>query len=127
MKDAAENFEVIFVSCDRDSEAFNRYFSRMPWLALPYNVTRHRWWFKIEELPSSAVIGPSDKGKVTTNEGTKLVWEYGSDGFPFTSERINLVKNQREVDEQNQTLSSVLGFTNFLISNNGNQVRKQKT
>ena len=31
------NFEIVFVSWDRDEESFKEYFNTMPWLALPYD------------------------------------------------------------------------------------------
>jgi nucleoredoxin len=33
---AGKSFQVVFVSSDRDEEAFKEYFAEMPWLALPY-------------------------------------------------------------------------------------------
>lgn len=32
----AKNFEIIFVSSDRNENEFNEYYSKMPWLALEY-------------------------------------------------------------------------------------------
>ena len=34
------NFEVIFVSLDKDINEFNEYFSKMPWKSLPYNINK---------------------------------------------------------------------------------------
>ena len=31
-----ENFEIVFISSDRDDESFQEYFKEMPWLALPF-------------------------------------------------------------------------------------------
>lgn len=31
------DFEIVFVSSDRDEPSFNEYYSEMPWLALPYS------------------------------------------------------------------------------------------
>jgi thiol-disulfide isomerase/thioredoxin len=33
---SGRKFQVIFVSCDRDKESFDSYFSKMPWLAIPF-------------------------------------------------------------------------------------------
>lgn len=33
----AKNFEIVFVSSDRDTESFNGYFGEMPWLALSFD------------------------------------------------------------------------------------------
>ncbi len=32
-----DNFDIVFVSSDRDSTSFDDYFKEMPWLALPYS------------------------------------------------------------------------------------------
>ena len=37
MKDAGKQFEVIFLSSDRDNESFQGYLSEMPWYALPFD------------------------------------------------------------------------------------------
>jgi len=34
---SAKGFEVVFVSSDRDAEAFSEYYGEMPWLALPFD------------------------------------------------------------------------------------------
>ena len=31
-----ENFEIVFLSSDRDQSSFDDYYKEMPWLALPY-------------------------------------------------------------------------------------------
>jgi thiol-disulfide isomerase/thioredoxin len=33
---SGRKFQIIFVSCDRDKQSFDSYFSKMPWLAIPY-------------------------------------------------------------------------------------------
>lgn len=33
-------FEIVFVSWDKDENAFTEYFATMPWLALPFGVNR---------------------------------------------------------------------------------------
>ncbi|CAA0818251.1 Probable nucleoredoxin 1 [Striga hermonthica] len=37
-----DKFEVIFISADQDDESFNSYFSKMPWLAVPFSDTKTR-------------------------------------------------------------------------------------
>ena len=32
-----DKLEIVFVSSDRDEDAFDEYFDSMPWLCLPYN------------------------------------------------------------------------------------------
>ncbi|XP_054112942.1 nucleoredoxin isoform X2 [Callithrix jacchus] len=42
IKEAGQNFEIIFVSADRSEESFKQYFSEMPWLAVPYTDEARR-------------------------------------------------------------------------------------
>jgi len=35
--DRGQHFEVVYVSADKDKEAFDQYFGGMPWLAVPYD------------------------------------------------------------------------------------------
>ena len=50
--------------------------------------------------------------------------EYGVDAYPFSSERIDFLKEQEEEAKRNQTLTSILvsSSQNYLLSNDGNQV-----
>ncbi|KAK0571279.1 hypothetical protein LWI29_013567 [Acer saccharum] len=78
------DFEVIFVSLDNDQESFNKYYSEMPWLTLPYDDRREaslRRTFKSKRIPHLAAVGPN--GKILTNEAKELVLFMGSDAYPF--------------------------------------------
>ena len=37
---ASKNFEVVFVSSDRDQKSFDEYYGEMPWLAVPRRSCR---------------------------------------------------------------------------------------
>ena len=41
-------FDIVYLSWDREEEAFDEYFDKMPWLALPFNE---------KELPKVCTIG----------------------------------------------------------------------
>lgn len=121
------DFEVVFVSSDRDDESFNGYFSKMPWLAIPFSDSdtrkRLKELFKVRGIPHLVVI--DSDGKVATENGTTVVMEHGVDGYPFTLERINVLKEEEEAAKRNQTLSSILvsRSRNYVVSNNENQVK----
>ncbi|XP_048322845.2 probable nucleoredoxin 1 [Ziziphus jujuba] len=120
------NFEVVFISSDRDDESFKNYLSEMPWLAIPFSDldTRKRLkeLFKVRGIPNLVIF--DENGHVSTEKGTRIVTEYGVDAYPFTPERINFLKEQEEAAKQNQTLSSILvsSSRDYLISNDGKQV-----
>ena len=40
VKEAGKNFEIIFVSSDRDEGGFKEYWGSMPWLAIPFGDKR---------------------------------------------------------------------------------------
>jgi len=71
LKEAGKDFEIIFVSSDRDENAFNEYFGEMPWLALPFSKRKEKSelseMFGVQGIPTFVVIG-SD-GKTITSEG----------------------------------------------------------
>ncbi|KAK1303030.1 putative nucleoredoxin 1 [Acorus calamus] len=121
------NFEVVFISDDHVEEAFNGYFSKMPWLAMPFSDAsdrdRLKKLFKVRGIPSLVIIDGAT-GKVLTVKGTSLVGNYGSGSYPFTPERLNECQEVEEAARRNQTLKSILvsGSRDFLVSNDGNKV-----
>ncbi|XP_015894781.2 probable nucleoredoxin 1 [Ziziphus jujuba] len=120
------NFEVVFISSDKDDESFKDFFSEMQWLAIPYSDsdTQKRLGdlFNVKVIPSLVIV--DENGHASTEQGTKIVAEYGVDGYPFTPERMKFLKEEEEAAKQNQSLSSVLvsNSTDYLISNNGDRV-----
>eukprot|EP00930_Biecheleria_cincta_P015737 TRINITY_DN1301_c0_g1_i1.p1 TRINITY_DN1301_c0_g1~~TRINITY_DN1301_c0_g1_i1.p1 ORF type:complete len:432 (-),score=106.42 TRINITY_DN1301_c0_g1_i1:230-1525(-) len=84
---ATKNFEIVFVSGDRDENAFKEYFGEQPWLALPFDKRDEKAAlnkkFKVQGIPSLVVLGPS--GELITKEGRGKVMENMDDcaGFPW--------------------------------------------
>jgi len=66
-----ENMEIVFVSSDKDENAFNEYFGEMPWLALPYEKRQEKEVLSntlgVDGIPSFVVLNPD--GTVLTTEG----------------------------------------------------------
>ncbi|XP_054825027.1 probable nucleoredoxin 1 [Prosopis cineraria] len=120
------DFEIIFVSADRDEDAFKDYFSMMPWLAIPFSDSGTRSHlnelFQVQGIPHLIIL--DENGKVTIEGGVEVVREYGVDAYPFTSERIKELKDQEEEAKNNQSLRSLLVFKSrdFVISSDGNQI-----
>ncbi|XP_022753219.1 probable nucleoredoxin 2 isoform X3 [Durio zibethinus] len=82
-----EDFEIVFVSNDRDQSSFDSYFATMPWLALPFGdptVKSLAKYFDVQGNPCLIIIGPD--GKTITKQGhcheLTLVSE-GTGGGPF--------------------------------------------
>ncbi|KAF7018488.1 hypothetical protein CFC21_031772 [Triticum aestivum] len=122
-----KSFEVIFVSGDQDEEAFNAYFAKMPWLAVPFSDSEGRKSlderFEVNGIPHLVFLD-AKTGEVLTDEGVEFVSEYGIEAYPFTTERINELKEQEKAAKDNQTIHSVLATPNrnYVISNTGEKV-----
>ena len=121
------DFEVVFVSSDRDEESFNAYFKKMPWLAFPFAESETRQslkeLFKVRGIPHLVILDGS--GRVSTEEGVRIIYDYGADGYPYTPERINDLKEEEERARREQSLMSILTHDSrdYLISNDGNKVK----
>ncbi|XP_073219884.1 probable nucleoredoxin 1 [Cicer arietinum] len=119
-------FEVVFITADEDDEAFKSYFSKMPWLAIPFSDsdTRNRLdeLFHVNGIPHLALL--DETGKVVAEDGVDIIREYGPEAFPFTSERIQELKDQEEEAKRNQSLRSILGSRSrdFVISSDGKNI-----
>ena len=123
---ARGDFEVVFISSDRDEESFNGYFSKMPWLSIPFSdmetLKRLKEFFKVRGIPHLVIIDAN--GKVSIDDGTKIVMDHGVDGYPFTAEKMNFLIEQEAAAKENQSLSSLLvsKSRDYLISKDGNKV-----
>ncbi|XP_048132436.1 probable nucleoredoxin 1 [Rhodamnia argentea] len=120
------DLEIIFVSGDEDEESFSEYFSKMPWLAIPFSDSDKRSSldevFKVRGIPRLVFLDGA--GTVSTDSGVQIVREYGVEGHPFTPERIKELKDQEEAARRNQSLTSLLvhGSRDFVVLSDGNKV-----
>lgn len=66
-----EKMEIIFVSSDKDEDAFNDYFKDMPWLALPYSKRDEKTALSeacgVEGIPAFVIVNPD--GTILTTDG----------------------------------------------------------
>ncbi|XP_038715413.1 probable nucleoredoxin 2 [Tripterygium wilfordii] len=107
------NFDIIFVSCDEDLDAFNEYRSTMPWLAVPFSdlenkkaLTRK---FEVEDIPCLVMLQPNDdKDEATLRDGVELVHRYGVDAFPFTRQRLQELHMEEIEKHERQNLMNLL-------------------
>ncbi|PRQ22447.1 putative protein-disulfide reductase chromatin regulator PHD family [Rosa chinensis] len=120
------DFEVIFISADEDEESFNGYFSKMPWLAIPFSDSEARdsldEQFKVRGIPHLVFL--CEEGRVRNVSGVEIVREYGADGYPFTIERLKELKEQEEAANREQSLKTVLvsRSRDFVIASDGKKV-----
>lgn len=120
---AKAGFEIAFISADRDAESFNKFFSKMPWVAVPFSDSdmrdKMRDLFSVRGLPHLVLL--DEYGKVLTSDGVQIIEEHGLEGYPFT---LQHVKDQDEVARRDQSVTSILEshLRNFVISNDGKEV-----
>ncbi|KAL2344333.1 hypothetical protein Fmac_005618 [Flemingia macrophylla] len=104
------DFEVVFVTDDEDDESFYNYFSKMPWLAIPFydSDTRNDLdeLFHVKGILHLVLL--NEIGKVVTEDGVDVMREYGVEAYPFTSARIQKLKDQEEEFRKNQSLRNLL-------------------
>jgi nucleoredoxin len=89
------NFEIVFISTDRDEKSFEEYHRTMPWLALPFSDenTRDKLDEAFHVYDISYLVLLNKEGGVITTEGVELIDEYGVD--PFTAERFDELRAKR--------------------------------
>jgi nucleoredoxin len=70
-----KGMEIVFVSSDKEEEAFTSYYGEMPWVALPYDKrdlkTALNKKYKVQGIPSLVILGPD--GTLITKEGRDAV------------------------------------------------------
>ncbi|KAE8099838.1 hypothetical protein FH972_017787 [Carpinus fangiana] len=89
MASKEQDFEIIFISTDRDLKEFNLSLESMPWLAIPYSDKRRNDLcriFNIKGIPSLVLIGAD--GKVIGTNGRAIICSYGAKAFPFTKSKV---------------------------------------
>jgi len=74
----AKGLEVIFVSSDKDEEAFSSYYEEQPWLALPFANREAKAQlskkFKVSGIPTLVILDGAT-GEVITTDGREAVSE----------------------------------------------------
>lgn len=91
-----KNLEIVFVSADRDAEAFSSYFSKMPWLAIGYDnkelKTMYNELLDVEGIPTLALFGPD--GTLITEEAVGNVHEDPEGkGFPWVPPAVKNINS----------------------------------
>ncbi|XP_028796235.1 probable nucleoredoxin 1 [Neltuma alba] len=123
---AKGDLEIVYVTADKEEDGFEAYFSKMPWLAIPFSDsdTRNRLngLLKVGGIPQLIIL--DENGKVATEDGISVVLEYVAEAYAFTTEKIRELREREDEARRNQSLRSILAFKSrdFVISSDGNQV-----
>ncbi|KAK5845157.1 hypothetical protein PVK06_001311 [Gossypium arboreum] len=92
-----EDFEIVFVSNDRDQSSFDSYYGTMPWLALPFGdpiIITLAKYFDVQGIPCLIIIGPD--GKTVTKQGRNLINLYQENAYPFTDAKLESLEKEME-------------------------------
>lgn len=88
-----QRFEIVFVSSDQSKEAFQTYFSEMPFLALPYDSELKDElsdYFEIEGIPTLIIL--DGDGNVITSSGRAVVsGDEKGKKFPWHPEPVEVL------------------------------------
>ncbi|MQM23027.1 hypothetical protein Taro_056088, partial [Colocasia esculenta] len=110
LKDVGSNFEVVFISSDESQASFDQFHSTMPWPAIPYSDLQSKKslteMFQIEGIPSLVIL--NQRGETIHLDAVDLVYKYGDQAFPFTSERIAELEAGEKAKHASQTLEQLL-------------------
>lgn len=101
--DDGVDFEIVFVSSDRDRASFEAYFSTMPWLALSFedpNIKELVKHFDVKAIPCLVILGPD--GKTVTKQGRNLINLYRENAYPFTDAKLEIL--EKKMDEEAKSL-----------------------
>eukprot|EP00441_Pelagodinium_beii_P027855 CAMPEP_0197654422 /NCGR_PEP_ID=MMETSP1338-20131121/38838_1 /TAXON_ID=43686 ORGANISM="Pelagodinium beii, Strain RCC1491" /NCGR_SAMPLE_ID=MMETSP1338 /ASSEMBLY_ACC=CAM_ASM_000754 /LENGTH=706 /DNA_ID=CAMNT_0043229865 /DNA_START=72 /DNA_END=2189 /DNA_ORIENTATION=- len=81
---AGKTFEVVFLSSDKDEEAFKEYFAEMPWLAVPFEERSLKEdlsnLFEVQGIPTLVLLKPD--GTVLAKNGREAI-SLGAEYFPW--------------------------------------------
>lgn len=106
VKETTDNFEIIFVSSDRDQGAFDGYYAEHPWLALPFSERDMKGTlsskFKVQGIPTLVLINPA--GEMYNDKGRQIISKPVAD-FPWAPPTMNdiLTDNLGLVDNAGNT------------------------
>lgn len=92
VKETTDNFEIIFVSSDRNQGAFDEYYAEHPWLALPFSEREMKGTlsskFKVQGIPTLVLINPA--GEMYNDKGRQIISKPVAD-FPWAPPTMNEV------------------------------------
>jgi nucleoredoxin len=80
-----DKMEIVFLSSDRDENAFKEYFGEMPWSALPYEKRKEKELlsdaYGVQGIPSFVVLSP-DGALLTTDGRSKVMSDPKGENLP---------------------------------------------
>lgn len=112
LRESGAQFEVVFVSSDEDSNAFNEYRATMPWLSIPFADLESKkaltGQFEIEGIPSLVVLQPGNDDGMAQRDGVELIYRFGVEAFPFSNQRLEELENEEREKHERQTIANLM-------------------
>lgn len=100
------NFEIIFISSDRDQDSFDQYWGEMPWLALGFDnrdlKNKLSKKYKVQGIPSLVVL--DGNANTITMDGRGKVSSQ-PDNFPWTPKTFSQIVSGNVIDGQDKEVS----------------------
>eukprot|EP00568_Trieres_chinensis_P002488 CAMPEP_0183299684 /NCGR_PEP_ID=MMETSP0160_2-20130417/6346_1 /TAXON_ID=2839 ORGANISM="Odontella Sinensis, Strain Grunow 1884" /NCGR_SAMPLE_ID=MMETSP0160_2 /ASSEMBLY_ACC=CAM_ASM_000250 /LENGTH=418 /DNA_ID=CAMNT_0025461973 /DNA_START=86 /DNA_END=1342 /DNA_ORIENTATION=+ len=107
LKKERSDFELVFVSSDRDMESFKEYYAEMTFCALPFEEREAKGMlsrrFGIRGIPSILILGPADeKGeRPLINDNIRSVIENRDfAGFPFPKKNFGDLESAEDLNDK---------------------------
>lgn len=95
----SENFEVIFVSLDKNENEFSEYFSKMPWKSLPFDNQQSEElseFFGVQGIPTLILV--DHEGNVLTRQGKEMIEKNSSFFELITKNKYNYLLVEKTLD-----------------------------
>lgn len=95
----SENFEVIFVSLDKNENEFSEYFSKMPWKSLPFDNQQSEElseFFGVQGIPTLILV--DHEGNVLTRQGKEMIEKNSSFFELITKNKYNYLLVEKTID-----------------------------
>jgi nucleoredoxin len=107
-----KNFEIVFVSSDRDQASFDEYFAEMPWKALPFDMRDKKNELskkcKVNGIPSLCVFSPD--GELITVKGRAGVsGDPECNDFPWAPKSVAQILDGAELQGGGSLVDAVAG------------------
>eukprot|EP01031_Cornospumella_fuschlensis_P024385 gene24385-29480_t len=98
LKAQGKDFEVIFVSSDRNAVEFTQYFQEMPWMALEYTDREAKEMlsrvFDVNGIPTLLLFNAD--GSLMTTKGREVVMSLDFDDWP----NFEAIKREKKAEEE---------------------------
>jgi len=82
-KSKTKNFEIVFVSSDRNEESFKEYFEEMPWCALSFKERTLKnnlsELYDVQGIPTLVLL--TGNGELITKDGRSAISDLGFSWF----------------------------------------------